>query len=337
MFFKPDKLGYTALDADEVKADRKKCLRFGPCGIGEKAVYLNSFFIDRAMYVAHQDVRRVFKRIAMTKGGFTGRGMFGSMPYLVVVLSDGSEKQCNFKYESDVDAFINKYHALYPLIPIHSVASEKKLAEERAREEARYKKDLSGTALSSIAIIDRASDYLSANIGISDELSRCAKQKRIIDQIKPGYKIFAALIVIVSSMFFIYGIYSFLHGGSTALYFLLFSAAFIFYALSMQVLPTSRNNSRAAQREFDEAVKNAESLVSAYDGEFPLPAKYAHPAALSRMKRIIREGRAETAGEAYSLMKDELKAINSSVTVSQTEYDEITAIKPIFLVCGYAD
>lgn len=337
MLFKPDKLGYTALDAEDVRSDRKKCLKFGSCGIGEKAIYLNSFFIDRAMYVAHQDVRRVFKRIAMTKGGFTGKGMFGSMPYLVAVLSDGSEKQCNFKYESDVDAFINKYHELYPSIPIHSEAAEKKLAEERAREEARYKKDLSDAALEGIELIDRASAYLSSNIGISDELSRCAKQKRIIDQIKPGYKVFAAIIVIISSMFFIYGLYSFLHGGSTALYFLLFSAAFIFYALSMQVLPTRKNNSRAAQSEFDEAVKNAESFVSGFDGDFPIPAKYAHPASLSRMKRIIREGRAETPDEAYNIMKAELKAINSSVTVSQAEYDEITAIKPIFLVCGYAD
>ena len=36
-------------------------------------------------------------------------------------------------------------------------------------------------------------------------------------------------------------------------------------------------------------------------------------------------------------MKDELKAVNSDVTVSQTEYDEIVTIKPMFLLCGYED
>ena len=36
-------------------------------------------------------------------------------------------------------------------------------------------------------------------------------------------------------------------------------------------------------------------------------------------------------------MKKELKALNSSVKVSQSEYDEVVAIKPLFLVCDYQD
>ena len=55
------------------------------------------------------------------------------------------------------------------------------------------------------------------------------------------------------------------------------------------------------------------------------------------MIRVIREGRAQTAEEAWKVMKSELKAINSDVTVSQTEYDEIVTIKPMFLLCGYED
>jgi hypothetical protein len=50
------------------------------------------------------------------------------------------------------------------------------------------------------------------------------------------------------------------------------------------------------------------------------------------MIRVIREGKAKTADEAWKVMTEELMAINSSVTVSQTEYDEITAIKPMFLI-----
>ena len=125
MIFSPKQLGNTKIAPEEAKADRKTCLRFGPCGIGQKALYLNSFFIDRAFYAAITDVRRVFKRVAMSKNGFTGKGMFGSMPYLVVLLSDGTEKQCNFKFEADVDAFIDKFHELHPSIPIHSAAAEK--------------------------------------------------------------------------------------------------------------------------------------------------------------------------------------------------------------------
>ena len=43
------------------------------------------------------------------------------------------------------------------------------------------------------------------------------------------------------------------------------------------------------------------------------------------------------AAEAYEVMKKDLQAINSDVTVSQVEYDEITAIKPMFLLCGYRE
>ena len=48
--------------------------------------------------MALESVRRVFKRVAMSKGGFTGKGAFGSIPYLVVEYDDGAQKQCNFKH-----------------------------------------------------------------------------------------------------------------------------------------------------------------------------------------------------------------------------------------------
>ena len=50
---------------------------------------------------------------------------------------------------------------------------------------------------------------------------------------------------------------------------------------------------------------------------------------------------AKNMGMAYSkawrIMKEDLRRINADVTVSQTEYDEITAIKPMFLICEYRD
>ena len=36
-------------------------------------------------------------------------------------------------------------------------------------------------------------------------------------------------------------------------------------------------------------------------------------------------------------MKKDLKALNNTVKVSQSEYDEVVKIKPLFLVCDYAD
>ena len=99
MFLKPQKLGNDGLSEEELLADRKNCKKIGPCGVGKKALYLNSFYIDRQYYIPVRSVSRVFKRVAMSKGGFSGKGMFATIPYLVVVYEDGKEKQCNFKYE----------------------------------------------------------------------------------------------------------------------------------------------------------------------------------------------------------------------------------------------
>ena len=66
----------------------------------------------------------------MSKGGFTGKGVFGTLSYLVVVYEDGKEKQCNFKHEEDVDRFVAYIEEKYPDIPVHSLEAERKLAEK---------------------------------------------------------------------------------------------------------------------------------------------------------------------------------------------------------------
>ena len=77
----------------------------------------------------------------MSKGGFTGKGVFGTLSYLVVVYEDGKEKQCNFKHEEDVDRFLAYIEEEYPDIPVHSLEAERKLAEkERWLTEKQRKK-----------------------------------------------------------------------------------------------------------------------------------------------------------------------------------------------------
>ena len=106
MIFTPKKLGSKTLERPILSVDKKFSKRFGPCAVGDEALFLNSFYIDCYYYVALSCVKRIFKRVAMSKGGFTGKGIFGSIPYLVVELDDGTVKQCNFKYENDVDMLI---------------------------------------------------------------------------------------------------------------------------------------------------------------------------------------------------------------------------------------
>jgi hypothetical protein len=53
------------------------------------------------------------------------------------------------------------------------------------------------------------------------------------------------------------------------------------------------------------------------------------------MIRAVRQGRADDAESALRVVKNDLKALNSTVTVTQKEHDEVVTVKPLFLVCGY--
>ena len=150
MLFAPQCIGNISISPEQLKQDKKKCKKIGPCGMGEKAVYLNSFFVDRKYYATYTDVRRCFKRVAMSKGGFTGKGIFGSIPYLVVQLSNGSEITCNFKFEEEVDQFLVALQEKHPDIPIHSKEAERRLEEAKREEEARYLKELTPEAQSTV-------------------------------------------------------------------------------------------------------------------------------------------------------------------------------------------
>jgi hypothetical protein len=299
---------------------------------------VNSFYLDRRYYVRYSEIRRCFKRVAMSKGGFTGKGAFGSIPYLVVLFRDGTERQFIFRFEEEVDKLLNRIRRTHPEIPTLSEAGEKRVAEERAKEEARYLKELSPEAENAVLHLRSAKAWLEEEPEIYDGLAYAARQKRVMDRMNPTYRWAAAAIFLLAAGAFVFGVISLLRHEGFAAYFVFFGIAFMFYTMSSQVLPTGRNNKRYANEQWQKALGASADHISGYrDGSFPVPAQYAHPAALDRMIRVIREGRAQTAEEAWKVMKSELKAINSDVTVSRTEYDEIVTIKPMFLLCGYED
>ena len=133
MIFKPSPLSRITVDDQELVPDKKSCRKIGPCGIGKKALYLNSFFIDRKYYVPFQAIQRVFKRVAMSQGGFSGKGMFASMAYLVVEFDHGKQKQCNFKHESEVDDLLALLAREQPQIKRVSAQAEQRLAAREAQ------------------------------------------------------------------------------------------------------------------------------------------------------------------------------------------------------------
>lgn len=332
---KPQRLGNVTLPDKELIEDKKACRKFGPCGIGEKAIYLNSFYLDRHYYIPMQTVTRIFKRIAMSKGGFTGKGAFGTLPYLVVEYEDGREKQCNFKQEEDVDRLLAYIEAHFPDIPLHSKEAEQRLAEKEKRLlEKQRQKEPSEHAGEQIRTLEQAKAYLHKASDLYLNLSHAARQKRIYDRSNPAYKWVALAITLIGIASFAYGIYALVTQAGAGMYFLLFGLAGIFLFSGANVLPTSRNNRNYVEKQLLHSIEAMEHYIKTYP-DFPVPACYAHPVVLKRMQDILKEGRAATIPDALSLLKADLKALNSSVTVEQEEYDEIIAIKPMFLVMDY--
>lgn len=330
--FTPVKLGNTTLPPEVLKADKKSCKRYGPCGVGEQALYLNSFFIDRRYYVALESVRRVFKRVAMSKGGFTGKGAFGSIPYLVVELDDGSQKQCNFKHEEDVDLLLAHMARVCPDIPRHSVEAERRLREKAEREAKRYLKQLTPQAQAARETLEQAQQLLEEYPEQTAKLSTAAKAKRVNDRSNPAYRWVALAIIVAGIAAVVYGIMALIRGENVGVSFALFGLAAIFFFSGAHVLPTAKNNKKAIAQEWERSISDVAALLPE---DFPVPARYAHPVVLQRMIRVLREGRAQSVGEALNVMKKDLKALNASVQVEQEEYDEVVAIKPMFLLWDY--
>ena len=314
MIFAPVRLGETSLNAEAVAADKKSCKRFGPCGVGKEALFLNSYFIDRRYYVAFSSVRRVFKRVAMSQGGFSGQGVFGAIPYLVVQYDGGKEKQCTFKREEDVDAMLAYIGEVHPEIPTLSVGGEQRLEQKAKEEAARYLSELTSDAQSAKEELEKAQKFLSGYPELTGQLSKAARAKRVNQHTNPAYRWVALAIVLAGAAALVYGF------------------AAIFFFSGAHVLPTAKNNKKAVAHAWEEAQAN---LAHVLPDDFPLPARYAHPVVLTRMIRILREGRAQSADEALEVLKSDLKALNADVQVSQEEYDEVVAIKSMFLLSDY--
>ena len=325
-------LSRSQLPKETLSADKKACRRFGPCGVGEQALYLNSFWFERCYYVPIDAVRRVFKRVAMSQGGFTGKGAFGTIPYLVVEYDDGQEKQCTFNKEEDVDLLLAHLAAVHPEIPGLSRDGERRLAEKAAKEAKRYLKELTPQAEKARQELEQAKATLQKKPELTARLSAAAKAKRIEDRSNHAYRWVAMAIMLAGFVALIYGIRSLVQKDSSGLYFLLLGLAAIFLFSGLHVFPTARNNRKAIEKDWRDSIAAMEKALPI---GFPVPACYAHPIVLDRMIRVIREGRAQTAPEALAQVKEDLKALTADVQVEQEEHDEVVAIKPMFLLQDY--
>ena len=337
MLFKPAQLGLAKLGAAELEADKKACKKIGPCGVGKKALYLNSFYIDRRYYLPYGSISRVFKRVAMSSGGFTGKGMFASMAYLVVEYDGGKQKQCNFKDERDVDKLLEVLAKEQPQIPLLSEAGEQALQKKEAEKAARKLPELTDEAKHSVTVLRKAKEYLEEKPELAEELSAAERRKRAQLQSKPVYRYVALAIFVFGIVSAAYGLYAVTnHVGNYGIYFALFGFAAIFLFSSYNMLPTARNNNNAIMKRADKAEAAMAEYVKHYpNGAFPVPSCYAHPIVLKQMTDAIEEGRAVTVPEALDAVEARLKSLNADVQVEQEEYDEVVVIKAMFLNHDY--
>ena len=337
MLFKPAQLGLAKLGAAELEADKKACKKIGPCGVGKKALYLNSFYIDRRYYLPYGSISRVFKRVAMSSGGFTGKGMFASMAYLVVEYDGGKQKQCNFKDERDVDKLLEVLAKEQPQIPLLSEAGEQALQKKEAEKAARKLPELTDEAKHSVTVLRKAKEYLEEKPELAEELSAAERRKRAQLQSKPVYRYVALAIFVFGIVSAAYGLYAVTnHVGNYGIYFALFGFAAIFLFSSYNMLPTARNNNNAIMKRADKAEAAMAEYVKHYpNGAFPVPSCYAHPIVLKQMTDAIEEGRAVTVPEALDAVEKRLQALNADVQVEQEEYDEVVVIKAMFLNHDY--
>ena len=337
MIFRPAQLGMAKLDRLELEQDKKACRKIGPCGVGKKALYLNSFYIDRRYYLPYGSISRVFKRVAMSSGGFTGKGMFASMAYLVVEYDGGKQKQCNFKDERDVDKLLEVLAKEQPQIPLLSEAGEQALQKKEAEKAARKLPELTDEAKHSVTVLRKAKEYLEAKPELAEELSAAERRKRAQLQSKPVYRYVALAIFVFGIVSAAYGLYAVTnHVGNYGIYFALFGFAAIFLFSSYNMLPTARNNNNAIMKRADKAEAAMAEYVKHYpNGAFPVPSCYAHPIVLKQMTDAIEEGRAVTVPEALDAVEARLKSLNADVQVEQEEYDEVVVIKAMFLNHDY--
>ena len=253
----------------------------------------------------------------MTKGGFTGKGIFASIPYLVVEKKDGTQKQCNFKVEQEVDDLLFTLRKHHPEIPTLSKQAEERLERARIEEEKKYLKELSEQAQSSVKKLQQDKETLEKRPELYRELTRCAANKRVADAISPTFRIMALIR----------------KEGDFSIYFLMFGFSILFSLMAAGALPSGKRNKKEALKQWDAAEEAMRNYLKGKD--FSLPPAYAHPSSIERMIRSIRMGRAQSVSEAFLLLKEDLRALNADVEVTRKEYEEVIAIKPMFLVTDY--
>ena len=107
MLLFPKALSSETIPMEVLRPDRKAAKTFEEGALGKKALYISNINFYRTTYIPLRRVERVYKRLAVSKGYYTG-GVFGTLAYLVVRYDKGKEKAFRFKREEAVNALLDE-------------------------------------------------------------------------------------------------------------------------------------------------------------------------------------------------------------------------------------
>ncbi len=331
----PKPLGKTVLEAKEVTADRKKSGTYDQCGVGKLAVYVPSRFMPRKHYIAFGDLERVFRRVAVSPG--SGKAFLTPVLYVVFVYDGGKEKQVYFKYLTDAEKLFAQLSKEHPNLPLVSEAEEQKQTQKKQEQEAVRSAQLNKEAEKAVIDLVNGQEILNMKPKLFKDLAQTAAAKRNMERINPFWQKVAIAICFAGLALFIAGIALVRSGSiqkSYALLMVIGGIAVIFMMVNTGILPAPKHTKKYADNEYKNALQAMKNSLT-HAELFPVAAEYAHPYVLNRMENIIRSGKAENAEDAMKVLKDQLKAIDSSVALGRDEYKEIVTIKPLFLVNDY--
>ena len=106
MLIAPRSLSTETYSREELKADKNNALKFDSCALGKRALYVGGYFLSCVYYIPLHRVKRVYKRLAVSKGYFEGK-VYGTLAYLVVLYDGGKEKVCRFEHEETLDSMLS--------------------------------------------------------------------------------------------------------------------------------------------------------------------------------------------------------------------------------------
>lgn len=320
---------------EEIARDRKTVTRYDQCGLGKRCIYVPGKARPRKYCIPYEAVTHVFKRVAVSPG--SGKAFLTPILYIVIRYDDGQESQNIFRYMDDADKMLKRLSEEHPEICLLSPEGEKEKEEREKREEALRSGELSPEAEKAKRKLERAKEKLERRPGLSEKLAGVARVKRRIDLIRPVYTALAAALLAAGAVLVLAGILLVLSGDRTSrtVLILLIGFALLLVMGNSRVLPTPRRNKRVLQRDYDKALQEMTDYLSGDKENFPFDAHYAHPYTCDRLIRILEEQRAETIPEAMDVLKEDLKAADSSVALHGDDYTQVVTIKPLFTVCGY--